>query len=58
MMELVYVGGAFRYFRKMVSVVAVSRQTYPDVTPAEIIKVRDQWKKELDSLLTDLIKSR
>lgn len=58
MMELVYVGGAFRYFRKMVSVVATQREKYPDITPEEMSKVRDTWKKEFKELLTDLRKSR
>lgn len=58
MMELVFVGGTFRYFRKMVSVVAVQRQNYPDVTPDEISKARDAWKKEYDDLLTQYKKNR
>jgi len=58
MMELVYVGGSYRYFRKMVSVVAVSRQTYPDVTPDEMSEARDAWKKEYNELLTEYKKNR
>lgn len=50
-LELVYVGAAYRYFRALVTKVMISRKDYPDVTPKEVMAARDQWKKELDSLL-------
>jgi hypothetical protein len=58
MMELVYVGGTFRYFRKMVSASVTAREKYPDATPDEMIKVRDQWKKEVDELISDIKRNR
>jgi hypothetical protein len=58
MMELVYAGGTYRYYRKMVSVVAVAREIYPNVTVDQITKIRDQWFKELQSLITQLKTNR
>jgi len=53
-LELIYVGATFRYFRALATKVMTSRADYPDVTPKEIIAVRDQWKNEEDSLFNDI----
>lgn len=54
LLELVYVGATFRYFRALVTKVMTAREDYPDVSPKEIIAARNQWKKELDSLFKEI----
>ena len=54
--ELVYVGAAYRYYRKMVSIKVTSSATYPDIELDEIRKVLDQWKDDYYKLLDEIIK--
>ena len=54
--ELVYVGAAYRYYRKMVSIKVTSPATYPDIELDEIRKVLEYWKDDYYRLLDEIIK--
>ena len=54
LLELIYTGAAFRHFRALVTKVMTSREDYPDMTPKEAMAMRDQWKKEHDSLFENI----
>lgn len=54
LLELVYVGATYRYFGILAAKVMTSRQSFPDVSPKEILAARDDWKKIFDDLLIKL----
>ena len=58
MLELVYVGAAMRYWRKIVSAVASNREEYPDVDPDEARRILDHWKDQFDYLFKEYKKER
>ncbi|MBU4223679.1 hypothetical protein KJ934_00355, partial [Patescibacteria group bacterium] len=49
--ELVYVGAAYRYYRKMVSIKVTVPATYPDIELDELRKVLEYWKTDYYKLL-------
>lgn len=53
LLELIYVGAAYRYFDRLAAIVATNREDSPDIKPAEIDSMRKVWKERFDSLLKD-----
>ena len=56
--ELVYVGGAYRYYRKVVSTKVMTPASYPDIELDEVRKVLDQWQDDYYKLLENFIKHK
>ncbi len=54
--ELVYVGAAYRHYRKIVSTKVISPATYPDIELDEVRKVLDQWRDDYYTLLKEFVK--
>ena len=57
-LELVYVGAAWRYWRKIVSTVASNREDYPDTDPDEARRILRNWKDEFKYLMEEYKKER
>lgn len=57
LLPLLFLYSTYFYYLKMLSIMAVSRETYPDITPEELKKYSKEWKETADELLNKIFKN-
>lgn len=55
LLPLLFIYSTYFYYLKVLSVMAVSRETYPDIDPEELKKYVNEWKIASDDLLKKIL---
>lgn len=55
LLPLLFVYATYFYYLKMLAIMAVSRETYPDITPEELKQYVNEWKITADDLLKKIL---
>lgn len=55
LLPLLFVYATYFYYLKVLSIMAVSRETYPDITPEELKQYANEWKIAADDLLKKIL---